>query len=133
VALAPSLRSVGGVAEPDVEVVFAHVVRALLETGRASDVVGRCGEREIAVVAADTGAEGAEKLVGRLRAALERVPLYRDGRTVLLDVDAGFRASEDFAQSPIGVMDMLFQASIALRGSPEGTSSHHPQRTASDS
>jgi PleD family two-component response regulator len=82
--------------------------------GRASDAYGRLGPREFAVVAPATGADGARRLVERIQEAVDSVG--GDGAAApALRLRAELYAVQDYAESPIDVVEMLMRAAAALR------------------
>ena len=88
---------------------------ALKRIGRGSDVVGRLGQSEFAVVAPSTEARGAVRMVERLQTALDDDPMLVDGVPYVLKVRAGYCAVADFSDSSIDAVEMLVRASTALR------------------
>ena len=94
--------------DADLDTVLGQLLR---QSSRVSDVVGRLGPREYAVLAPSTGATGAECLAARLGAALEESSVAA-GR---VRVRAGYCAVPDVARSPIDdVQDLLRRAAAAL-------------------
>lgn len=92
---------------PELDTLLGQLLR---QSSRVSDVVGRIGPREYAVLAPSTGALGAERLATRLGSTLEEASVVA-GR---LRVRAGYCAVPDFARSPIDLQDLLGRASAAL-------------------
>jgi diguanylate cyclase (GGDEF)-like protein len=93
-------------------------VHALKSAGRVSDVVGRLGATEFAVLAPATDGPGATKLAERLVGALEG-RIERGHPVTPLRVRAGLEAVGNVGYAPIKPMDLLIRASAALRrGTP---------------
>ncbi len=95
-------------------------VQALKSAGRLSDVLGRLGPTEFAVIAPSTGPQGALRLAERL------VRAVRDGASgpeshALRHVRVGYEAVSNVGYAPIQPVDLLVRASAALRrGTAEG-------------
>jgi len=95
-------------------------VQALKSAGRLSDVLGRLGPTEFAVIAPSTGPQGALRLAERL------VRAVRDGANgpeshALHHVRVGYEAVSNVGYAPIQPVDLLVRASAALRrGTAEG-------------
>jgi diguanylate cyclase (GGDEF)-like protein len=93
-------------------------VQVLKTAGRVSDVVGRLGATEFAVLAPATDEAGATKLAERLVAAIESTS-ERGQPAFRLGVRAGYEAVANVGYAPIKPMDLLIRASAALRrGTP---------------
>jgi len=82
-------------------------------TGRASDAIGRLGQSEFAIIAPGTEANGAVKLVERLRASVESSPTRVGKRAVR--IRAGYSTVPDFADSSVDAVEVLLRATTALR------------------
>jgi len=82
-------------------------------TGRASDAIGRLGQSEFAIIAPGTEANGAVKLVERLRASVESSPT-RVGKRAMR-IRAGYSTVPDFADSSVDAVEVLLRATTALR------------------
>ena len=82
--------------------------------GRESDAIGHLGETELAIIAPATRAEGAVRLVERLRDAMAASPLEIDGTLQRLTLRAGYCAVRDFASSSVDAVEMLLRAATAL-------------------
>jgi diguanylate cyclase (GGDEF)-like protein len=91
----------------------AHTVGGILrQHGRASDVIGRLGEAEFAVIAPSTAASGALQLVDRI----ERLLRSQQGADLApIRLRAGYRAIPDFSLAGLDVLQVLLQATSALR------------------
>lgn len=83
------------------------VAKAFQGTARSSDVIGRLGRSEFAVIAPATDAEGAARLATRLA---EAVSANRD-----LTLHAGYEAVSDLHDTPVEPVDLLVRATAALR------------------
>jgi PleD family two-component response regulator len=102
---------------------IVRCVQVLKATGRVSDVVGRLGPTEFAVLAPATDRVGATKLAQRLVGAIE-APAVRGQPGPPLRVRAGLEAVGNVGYAPIKPMDLLIRASAALRrGTPVDGSS----------
>jgi PleD family two-component response regulator len=83
------------------------------EESRRSDVLGYLGTARLAILAPETNAAGAEQLVNRLSAALERSGSIGSGRPVA-SLSAGYCAISDFAAGGIEAGELLRRAEVAL-------------------
>ncbi len=95
--------------------VAGHVGAVCRRTGRFSDAIGRLGHVEFAIVAPDTEARGAVRLVERLQQELASSPLRVDGSERPLGISAGYCAVDDYAASSVDAVEMLLRAASALR------------------
>lgn len=97
--------------------VLQHVGATLLRHSRGDDIVGRLGGDEFLFLAPRTGAEGARKLAGRIRAALrEDPPRCEEGRPVPVTLSIGVaEGHRDEAYDQIAE-----RADSALRAAKEG-------------
>lgn len=84
-------------------------VQALKTTGRLSDVLGRLGPTEFAVLAPATDAAGAERLAERMLSTL------RGTDVPALQVRVGIDAVANVGYAPLEAVDLLVHASTALR------------------
>ena len=104
-------------ADTDDETATAHlvndVVAAFRRNGRISDVIGRLGRTEIAVLAPSTGAEGAARLATRLGETISESGPVPGG----IDLRAGYDAVLNVREQPSRSRDLLTRATIALRKS----------------
>jgi diguanylate cyclase (GGDEF)-like protein len=87
------------------------------QASRSSDIVGRLGPAEFAVIAPGTGGEGAVRLAERLCAQLEMAPVPLRGGERWVHVRAGYCAVADFAESSVDALELLLRATTALRDS----------------
>ena len=102
---------------------IVRCVQVLKSAGRVSDVLGRLGPAEFAVLAPATDGAGATKLAERLVAAIQSTT-ERAQPTTPLRVRAGYEAVANVGYAPIKPMDLLIRASAALRrGTPVDGSS----------
>lgn len=102
---------------------LADVCRA---QARKSDVIGYVGESRFAILAPDTDAPGARRLVDRLQDAIEESatgPVEVEGRHPALH--AGFFAASDFSAVKVEPAEVVRRAETALQyvlmGGGEGT------------
>jgi diguanylate cyclase (GGDEF)-like protein len=115
VALALDVPAAGRGADAEADVV-GRGVRVLRTTARGSDVIGRLGPAEFAVLAPGTDAAGARRLAERLASSLQ-VAL---GRGIAVDLPpsgmrVGYEAVANVGYSPIEPVELLGRASAALR------------------
>jgi diguanylate cyclase (GGDEF)-like protein len=87
----------------------------LRQVGRISDVIGRLGKTEFAIIAPATNFDGALGLANRIRAAVRES--FADGATSALDLRAGYDAVDDARKTPAYSEELLRRATIALRKS----------------
>ncbi|MBI1722752.1 MAG: response regulator [Gemmatimonadetes bacterium] len=90
-----------------------RLAKALRDSGRVSDAIGRLGPSEFAVIAQGTDAEGAVKLAERLARTIEGTG---EGSTKFR-MRAGYDAVSNYHEAPIEPADMLVRATIAMRTS----------------
>lgn len=83
------------------------------EESRRSDVLGYLGSSRLAILAPDTDAGGAERLVNRLSAALERSGSIGTGRAVA-SLSAGYCAIADLSAAGLEPTELLRRAEVAL-------------------
>ena len=108
----------GNGAEADhaaLDLLLEAVARAFQGTARSSDVIGRLGRSEFAVIAPATDAEGAARLAARLAAAVEEGRAAADGPAADLTLRAGYEAVADLHETPMEPVDLLVRATAALR------------------
>ena len=103
--------------------VTEHLSEICRRTARSSDVVGRLGRSEFAIIAPATDDKGAVRLLERLREMVETVPLSLDGAPRQLRVRAGYCAVDDFAQASVDAVELLLRAATALRHGRNGEAS----------
>ena len=90
-------------------------VQALKGAGRLSDVVGRLGPTEFAVIAPATNPQGAVRLAERLVRAIRDSAAAAEPRLPLRQVRVGYEAVTNVGYAPIQPVDLLVRASTALR------------------
>jgi diguanylate cyclase len=96
-----------------------HLGAALDRSARLSDVVGRLGQSEFAIIAPDTEASGAVRLAERMLGLIAALPFdSENGETGRLMARAGYCAVPDFAEASIDAVEMLVRAASALRQTP---------------
>ncbi len=110
VALAIDVRT-GGLAASDMPEIGVHLLQS---TARRSDVIGRLGPAEFAILAPGTDAPGARRLAERLAGALHaaRAPAA-DAAPV--GVRVGYEAVANVGYAPVEPVELLVRASTALR------------------
>ena len=99
-------------AEVEIAAAVERLAKALRESGRVSDAIGRLGPTEFAVIAHGTDASGAVRLAERLAQALEAGAV--EGR-VKMRMAAGYDAVANYHEAPIEPSDMLVRATMAMR------------------
>lgn len=103
----------------DIEAAIPDVVRAVSQAlkaaGRRSDVIGRLGQSEFAVLAPNTDASGAVKLAERLAEVIRSRGETEPGSRV--ELRAGYDAVANARETPATAKDLLRHATIALRKS----------------
>ncbi len=91
-------------------------VRMLQAAARRSDVMGRLGPAEFAVLAPGTDASGARRLAERLAGSLQVAMAPSAERdTVPLRVRFGYEAVANVGYAPVEPVELLVRASAALR------------------
>ncbi len=92
---------------------LAETVGGILRThGRASDAIGRLGDGEYAVIAPHTEAKGAVQMVERLERLIRSEGNGTGGQVRLR---AGYSAIPDLSTAQLDVLQVLLQATSALR------------------
>lgn len=115
IVFAPRLEEGDGAAdEALVRVAVERLARALRESGRVSDAIGRLGPTEFAVVAQGTDGDGVVRMAERLQRILD-VENAKDGGAFKLRVAAGYDAVANYHEAPIEPSDMLVRATMAMR------------------
>ncbi len=119
IAIAPSAASRGAPYGEDGPVparVATDVGRALADVVRGSDVVGRTGATEFAILAPMTELNGAVELVERLRDRIASMPPFvADGRSARIALRAGIATIDDLRLALGDGADLIARASTALR------------------
>ena len=95
--------------------VLGRLSEVCRQSARISDVVGRLGRSELVVIAPSTDAEGAERIIARVRGQIEEVPVPIGGQQRQLRVTSGFAAVDDFSTSSSDVVSLLLKAAGELR------------------
>jgi len=98
-----------------VAALVARCAQALTTRSRMSDVIGRLGPREFAVLAPATGPDGAVKLAQRLKRWVTGA-LDAELGTPPLRLRAGYDAVVNVAYEPLDPTALLLRAATALRG-----------------
>lgn len=94
----------------------AEIGRLVARVARESDVVGRVGASEFAILAPTTTQRGAMELVERLRDRLSTTPIVAGDRSSRVTLRAGVAAvSEDALGQPTDGAEILRRAATALR------------------
>lgn len=101
-------------AERAVTAAVTRLAKALRDSGRVSDAIGRLGPTEFAVIAPGADAEGAVRLAERLARALEGDEAAAGSP---FRMHAGYDAVANYKEAPIEPADMLVRATIAMRTS----------------
>jgi len=99
--------------------VVAQCAQALSKRARLSDVVGRLGPREFAVLAPATGPDGAVKLAHRM-VQWVTAALATDPQAPSVRMRAGYDAVVNVAYEPLDPAALLLRAATALRGARSG-------------
>jgi PleD family two-component response regulator len=116
VAFATETEPPSALAQPDDAArVAAHMGSVFRRTGRISDVIGRLGQTEFAIIAPATEAKGVVRLVERLQESLQATPLSLAGEERTLKIRAGYCAVPDYAEASVDAVEMLLRAAAALR------------------
>jgi two-component system, cell cycle response regulator len=90
-------------------------VQAMKRCGRLSDVLGRLGPTEFAVIAPATDPPGALQLAERMARAVREAATAGGQRLPLRQVRVGYEAVTNVGYAPIQPVDLLVRASAALR------------------
>jgi diguanylate cyclase (GGDEF)-like protein len=116
VVLALDLDTAGFTAGEEADGALGRGVHTLQSTARRSDVMGRLGPTEFAVLAPGTDASGARRLAERLASSLQ-VAMARAPATGLapLGVRFGYEAASNLGYAPVEPVELLVRASTALR------------------
>jgi diguanylate cyclase (GGDEF)-like protein len=90
--------------------------RVVANAARGSDVVGRMGSSEFAIIAPMTEQRGAVELVERLRDMVAAMPpTVTDGKTTRVSLRAGLATISDADLGTTDGADLLIRATTALR------------------
>ena len=113
VVFAPLVDGNDGQNEAIITSAVERLAKALRETGRVSDAIGRLGPTEFAVVAQGTDKDGAVRLAERLQRAIEAASA--DAAGPAFRMCAGYDAVDNYHDAPIEPSDMLVRATMAMR------------------
>jgi len=102
------------------DVLATELAQVIKRTGRISDVVGRLGKNEFAILAPGTDAAGAVRLAERLTEAAQQIGGEGNGHHTELHFRAGYDVVPDVSASPDLARDVLIRATKALRKSKRG-------------
>ncbi|QDF95654.1 hypothetical protein CJ010_03360 [Azoarcus sp. DD4] len=101
------------------DAVLCDFVRQVQSGLRSTDMLGRLGGEEFALLLADTGLDGAADLTERLRASIAANPIEYAGQHIGITVSAGiapFRATDRSVEAALGRADeALYRAKSAGR------------------
>jgi PleD family two-component response regulator len=113
----PNERLRERVVGPAVEHEFADVAALFKTQSRKSDILGRMRDERLAIVAPNTDAAGARRLVARLQRELDKAAtnLSIGGPMTLR---AGYSAVDDLGAAHIEVEELVSRAEIALERTP---------------
>ncbi len=106
IVLAPDFPSGGG--NGDVSAAVNALADTVRHASRISDVVGRMGKTEFAIIAPATDARGAEVLAERIAGAM---------RDATVELRGGYDAVANVRESPTEARELLLRATKALRNS----------------
>jgi len=84
----------------------------LKDCARKSDIVGRVGGEEFAIVLPDTDLEGAMNLAGKIRSAVQQARIEAGGRCISFTVSIG--AAESGPTGETSLENLLKQSDLAL-------------------
>ncbi len=119
IAIGPTIARAGQSAVDELPVparLAIDIGRVVVSVARGSDVVGRMGSTEFAILAPMTEQRGAMELVERLRDKVAAMPaLVADGRASRVSLRAGIANARDSALDVRDGHDLLMRASTALR------------------
>ena len=94
-------------------------VQAIKAASRLSDVIGRLGPTEFAVIAPSTDPSGALHLAERMVRAIRESSTASGQRLPVRQVRVGYEAVSNVGYAPIQPVDLLVRASAALRRGTE--------------
>ena len=104
---------------------MAHCARAIHQEGRASDILARLSEREIAVLASHTDGEGVIRLAERMAKLLRSQQFLPGGGSLRADMLASYDAIANAGYIPVRPIDLVVQAATALRARREQQGGGH--------
>jgi PleD family two-component response regulator len=105
--------------EPDTEQAMTYCARTIHHEGRVSDIVARLGEREIAVLASHTDADGVVRLAERMAKVLRSQQFLPEGVPLHADLQASYDSVPNAGFIPVRPIEMVAQAATALRARRE--------------
>src|SRR5881398_1668720 len=103
------------VVEPPGGVNLRRSVQAIKAAARLSDVIGRLGATEFAVLAPGTDAEGARRLAERLASSVSAATIAPAGAPPAVRMRCGYEAVANVGYAPIEPVDLLVRAAAAVR------------------
>jgi diguanylate cyclase (GGDEF)-like protein len=116
VALALDLEGGGLTRTDETTEAVARGVQVLQETARRSDIIGRVGPFEFAVLAPGTDAPGARRLAERLAGSMQvAMTPSAPAPSLGIGVRFGYEAVANVGYSPIEPVELLVRASAAVR------------------
>lgn len=101
--------------EPPGGVNLGRSVQAIKAAARLSDVIGRLGATELAVLAPGTDAEGARRLAERLARSVSAATIAPAGAPAAVRMRCGYEAVANVGYAPIEPVDLLVRAAAAVR------------------
>src|SRR5438034_4166587 len=101
--------------EPPGGVNLRRSVQAIKAAARLSDVIGRLGATEFAVLAPGTDAEGARRLAERLASSVAAATIAPAGAPPAVRMRCGYEAVANVGYAPIEPVDLLVRAAAAVR------------------
>jgi PleD family two-component response regulator len=110
VAFAPATERSGGAAAAELLAELGPLIR---RSGRVSDVIGRLNGT-IIIIAPATPIGGAERLVERLREAIQR-DATDSGRARPVEMKASYLTADNFARSSLSLLEMVDRALESVR------------------
>ena len=108
---------------PESDAALSLCVRLLAEEGRASDIVARLGEQQVAVLAPHTDLGGVVRLAERMAKSVRQRLALSEQAGIQLDLRAAYDAVSSAGYVPVQPIDLVVGAAASLRGRPtSGTS-----------
>ena len=93
----------------------ARLSEVCRQTARISDAVGRLGRSELVLIAPNTDVDGAERLISRVKNAVEQSEVRVGDQLRSVRVTSGLAAVADFSTSSSDVVSLLLKAASELR------------------
>src|SRR2546425_10942158 len=109
--------------EPPGGVNLGRSVQAIKAAARLSDVIGRLGATEFAVLAPGTDAEGARRLAERLARSGSAATIAPPGAPPAVRVRCGYEAVANVGYAPIEPGGLFVRAGAAVRAGQTGSAS----------